>query len=257
MTSTHPPRRPVALVTGASRGIGAALAEALCAAGYAVAWAARSAEALHGHVAAHGGLAVPMDLTDDASVDAGLARVREALGPVDVLINNAGIAESAAVADTDDGLWARTLQVNLTAPFRLTRACLPDMIERGWGRVIFIASNAGITGYRFTSAYCASKHGVVGLTRSIAAEVARKGVTVNAVCPGFVDTPMTAHSVARIQEATGRSEADARAALAALNPQRRLIEIDEVVHCAMSLLPHGARGVNGQLLVVDGGQTSS
>lgn len=254
MSVLTPPEKPVALVTGASRGIGAAIAAALSERGYAVAWAARSEAALASLVAEHGGLAVVMDLTDDASMGAALERAREALGPIDVLVNNAGIAESAPVEGTDDALWDRALRVNLTAPFRLTRACLPHMVAQRWGRVVFIASNAGLTGYRFTSAYCASKHGVVGLMRAVAAEVATKGVTVNAVCPGFVDTEMTQASIERIQSTTGRDAAAARKALESLSPQRRLIEVDEVVHCALSLLPEAARGIHGQTLVVDGGQ---
>ncbi|MFN3197265.1 MAG: SDR family NAD(P)-dependent oxidoreductase [Bradymonadia bacterium] len=249
-----PPERPVALVTGASRGIGAAIAAALCAEGYAVAWAARSIDALRDLVAEHGGLAVALDVTDDDAMTRALDEVREALGPIDVLVNNAGIAHSATIARTDDELWAQTLAVNLTAPFKLTRACMPHMLTQKWGRVVFIASNAGLSGYRFTSAYCASKHGVIGLTRALAVEVAGKGITVNAVCPGFVDTPMTEQTVARIQAITGRDAESARKALESLNPQRRLIEIDEVVHSTLALLPHGARGINGQTVVVDGGQ---
>ena len=145
--------------------------------------------------------------------------------------------------------------MNLEAPFRLCRAVVPGMVERGFGRVIFIASNAGLTGYAYTSAYCASKHGVIGLCRALAVELARSGVTVNAICPGFVDTPMAQAAVDTIARTTGRDPAQARQALERLSPQRRLIEPAEVVHAVRSLLPEAARGINGHALALDGGQT--
>ncbi len=244
----------IALVTGASRGIGAAIGAALAADGHRVAWAARDRIALERLVDAHGGLAVPMDVTDEASVQGGLDLVAAELGPVDVLVNNAGVAESAPLARVTDESWERTLAVNLTAPFRLTRAVVPGMVARGFGRVVFVASNAGLTGYRYTAAYCASKHGVVGLMRALAAELATTGVTVNAVCPGFVDTDMSAAAIARIQRATGRSAEAARGLLEDLNPQKRLIQPDEVAHAVRMLLGDAARGIHGQAIAVDGGQ---
>jgi NAD(P)-dependent dehydrogenase (short-subunit alcohol dehydrogenase family) len=248
------PNGRVTLVTGASRGIGAAIGRALAEDGHRVAWAARDVAALEALAKAHGGLPVPMDVTDAASVQAGLDLVAATLGPVEVLVNNAGVAESAPLARVTDESWERTLTVNLTAPFRITRAVVPGMVERGWGRVVFVASNAGLTGYRYTSAYCASKHGIVGLMRALAAELATTGVTVNAVCPGFVDTDMTAAAVARIQKATGRSAEAARGMLEDLNPQKRIIQPDEVVHVVRMLLADGARGIHGQAIAVDGGQ---
>jgi NAD(P)-dependent dehydrogenase (short-subunit alcohol dehydrogenase family) len=173
---------------------------------------------------------------------------------VDVLVNNAGVAESAPLARTSDASWSRAIDVNVTAVFRLCRAVLPGMAARGWGRVITVASNAGLTGYAYTSAYCASKHAVVGLTRALAAEFARKGVTVNAVCPGFVDTEMTERAVANIVATTGRDAVEARAALAGLSPQKRLMTPDEVAHAVFALVPHEARGINGQAIALDGGQ---
>ncbi|MCA9547346.1 MAG: SDR family oxidoreductase [Myxococcales bacterium] len=242
-------------ITGASRGIGAALARGLAADGHRVALAARDGDALVELAAETGGLAVPLDVTDGAALPAAVAAAEAALGPIEVLINNAGVSGSAPLARTDDALWARTLAVNLEAPFRLCRAVVPGMVERGFGRVIFIASNAGLTGYAYTSAYCASKHGVIGLCRALAVELARSGVTVNAICPGFVDTPMAQAAVDTIARTTGRDPAQARQALERLSPQRRLIEPAEVVHAVRSLLPEAARGINGHALALDGGQT--
>lgn len=247
-------RSRICLVTGASRGIGAAIARGLAADGHRVAVAARSAEALAAIADETGGLAVCMDVTDAASIRDGVAKVHVAFGPIEVLVANAGIAHSAPLLSTTDDDWAAILDTNLTGCFRLARACVPDMVDGKWGRVIFMASNAGLVGYRYTSAYCAAKHGVVGLARSLALEVAREGVTANALCPGFVETDMTLASVQRIAEKTGRSEATAREALKALSPQHRLVETDELLALTRFLITDGARGINGQAIAVDGGQ---
>lgn len=244
----------VVLVTGASRGIGEAIARGLAADGHRVALAARSAEALERIAEEIGGLPVRMDVSSAASIDAGLARVREALGPIEVLVANAGIAVSAPVTGTTDHEWAAMLETNLTGSFRLTRACVPDMLARKWGRVIYMASNAGLTGYRYTAAYCAAKHGVIGLMRAVALEVAREGVTANALCPGFVETDMTRASIERISAKTGRPEDSARQALMSLSPQNRLIQPAELLALTRYLVSEDARGVNGQAIVVDGGQ---
>jgi NAD(P)-dependent dehydrogenase (short-subunit alcohol dehydrogenase family) len=247
--------KPVALVSGASRGIGEAVARGLAARGYRVALAARDAAALERLAAELGGLAVPMDVSDAASVEAGVLRVRETLGPVGVRVPNAGIARSAPVHRTSDAEIDALLDVNYKGSFRLVRACLPDMLAAGWGRVVFVASNAGLMGYRYTAAYSASKHAVIGLMRSLAIEVAARGITSNAVCPGFVETDMAQDAVDRIVRSTGRSAEDARAELAALSPQRRLVQVAEVAAAVCYLASPEAVGVNGHALTVDGGQT--
>ncbi len=244
----------VALVTGGSRGVGAAIARRLAADGQRVAVVGRDAAALEGVAKSIDGLALPCDLTDAGAMGRALATLEERWGPPSILVQNAGIAESAPLAKTTDEAWARIFEVNVNAPFRLARAVVPAMAKRGWGRVVHVASNAGLTGYAYTAAYCASKHALVGFTRALAAELARTEVTVNAVCPGFIDTEMTARTVQKIMETTGRSENDARAALAELSPQKRLMQVDEVAHVVAMLCDDGARGINGQAIAIDGGQ---
>jgi len=243
-----------ALVTGGGKGIGAAIAARLARAGARVVVAGRTLEPLREVALAVGGVALSVDLTSRAATDQFVAKVKDAVGRVDILVNNAGIAKSAPVAETTDQDWDAIFELNATAPFRLTRAFLPSMVEAGWGRVIHVASNAGLTGYRYTGAYCASKHAVVGFTRALALDVGASGVTVNAVCPGWVDTEMARNAVARIAEATGRSEEKAERALKGMSPQNRFIQVDEVAHAVWSLAVEGSRGINGQTIVVDGGQ---
>ena len=252
----------VALVTGAGKGIGRAVAIALARRGADVALAARTAtdlEAVAAEVRALGrrALAVPADVGEPADVTDLVASVERDLGPPAIVVNAAGIALSAKVLDTDDALWERHLRVNLTGTFLVSRAVLRGMIARRRGRIVNIASTAGKVGYLYVSAYCASKHGVVGLTRALALEVARHGITVNAICPGFVDTDLTAHSAANIAERTGVSVDDARRTLAAMSPQGRLMQAEEIADLAVMLAGEEARGINGQAINLDGGGVTS
>jgi 3-hydroxybutyrate dehydrogenase len=251
-------RDRVALVTGGGRGIGRAIALAFAREGAHVAVTARTAaevEAVATEVRGLGRNAVAevCDVGEPAQVDDTVRRVTRRLGPVAILVNNAGIAVSAKVLDTDDALWERHLRVNLTGAFLMTRAVLPGMLAARWGRVINIASIAGRQGYPYIAAYAASKHGLLGLTRALAQEVAPTGVTVNAICPGYVATELTWAGARRIHERTGRPYDDAVRALADHSPQKRLIEPEEVAALAVLLASDDARGVTAQAWNVDGG----
>ena len=243
-------RGKTALVTGGGRGIGRAIAERLAKDGARVVVTGRTSLEIHEVAELLGGVAIEVDLGDRKA----LARAVEKVGPVDVLVNNAGIAESATFDHTTDEMWDRAFEVNVTAAFALCRALVPGMVERRWGRVINVASNAGRIGYAYTTAYCASKHALIGLTRALAAEIPRSGVTVNAVCPGWVDTRMSAEAASRIAGKTGRSADDATMALASMSPQRRLLDASEVAHLVASLCADEARGIHGQAIPIDGGQ---
>jgi len=238
-----------ALVTGGGRGIGAAIARALAAAGARVLVCGRNKPDLDAVAGEIGGVAQRVDLTDRAATDAMVADA----GRVDVLVNNAGVAESAPLDRTDDAMWDRILELDVTAAFRVTRALAPAMVKAGFGRIINVASNAGVSGYGYSVAYCAAKHAMVGMTRALAIDLARTGVTINALCPGWVETQMADEAVTRIAAKTGRSLDEARAQLAQMSPQRRLITPEEVAHAALMLCGHGARGIHGQTIVIDGG----
>jgi NAD(P)-dependent dehydrogenase (short-subunit alcohol dehydrogenase family) len=241
-----------AVVTGASRGIGLAVARTLLAHGARVTLMARDAEALALAAAELGEGAAwqAMDVVDEASVAAAFARA----GAVDILVNNAGQAASAPFAKTDAALWQRMLDVNLTGAYHCIQAALPGMLDAGWGRIVNVASTAGLTGYRYVAAYCAAKHGLVGLTRALALELASKGITVNAVCPGYTETDIVQEAVANIARKTGRSELEARAQLAAANPQGRLVRPEEVAHAVAMLCLPNAAAMNGQAIAVAGGE---
>jgi NAD(P)-dependent dehydrogenase (short-subunit alcohol dehydrogenase family)/enamine deaminase RidA (YjgF/YER057c/UK114 family) len=253
----NPPAGRVAVVTGAGRGIGAATARALAGAGFRVVVAARSRDQIERQSAelvalGHTAKAVVCDVTSEASVEA-LSREAAGLGPVAVLVNNAGAAASMPVARTSLDEWNHLMAVNATGAFLCTRAFLPGMLERQWGRIVNVASTAGLSGGKYLAAYSAAKHALVGLTRSAAAEVAGTGVTVNAVCPNFVDTGMTAETVARIVARTGRTQDEALAAALASAGQSRLISADEVAAVVVSLsVAPGTHPPNGEVRILDG-----
>lgn len=248
---------PSCLVTGAGRGIGRAAAVRLSARGHRVALTARTCAevAETARLCAGETLVLPADITAPGITDELFGAVEDAWGGVDVLVANAGHAGSAPLARTTDADWDATIALNLTAPFRCIRRAVPGMVDRGWGRVIVVASVAAKVGEPYIAAYTAAKHGVLGLVRSAAAELARTGVTVNAVCPGYVDTPMTDRNVARISELTGRTPEQAREALIRKQPVGRLVTVDEVVDAIMLCVDNAA--VTGQGLNVDGGAVQS
>ncbi|HKF97673.1 MAG TPA: SDR family NAD(P)-dependent oxidoreductase [Steroidobacteraceae bacterium] len=248
-----------AVVTGASRGIGAAIAEALAEEGMCLSLWARDAAALADTVAACGAecaQACAVDVTDPSQVDAAIASARARFGAVQVLVNNAGQAASAKFTDTDPELWRRIIGVNLTGTYLCTRAAVPDMLQQGFGRIVNIASIAGLRGGAYLSAYVSSKHAVVGFTRALALEYAARNITVNAVCPGYVDTDIVKNAVANISRKTGRSPAEALATLVATNPQGRLVSTAEVAQAVVWLCRPGSESVNGQSLVLAGGEVT-
>lgn len=248
---------PVAVVTGAGRGIGRAVAVRLSAEGYRVALTSRSEDELRAtaNLCAGQTLVLPADITSGPAVDALFTAVEDAWGPVDVLVANAGSGVSAPLAATTDEQWAQMLEVNLTAPFRCIRRAVPGMVARQYGRIVVIASVAATRGEPYIAAYAASKHGILGVVRSAAAELARTGITVNAVCPGYVATPMTQRSVAAIAERTGRTQEQARAALAAKQGNGRLVTVDEVTDAVWLCVTNAA--LNGQGITLDGGGARS
>jgi NAD(P)-dependent dehydrogenase (short-subunit alcohol dehydrogenase family) len=250
-----------AVVTGGGRGIGAAVATRLVAGGYRVTITGRDANMLAAFSTALGGpsvcQSVTMDVSDRASVDAGMDQARATFGPIAVLVNNAGQAVSAPFLKTDTALFERMVGVNLMGVFHCTQAALPDMLAAQSGRVINVASTAGLVGYAYVSAYVATKHAVIGLTRALALEMATKGITVNAVCPGYTETDIVKDAIANIMGKTGRTEGEARAELAKGNPMKRMVQPDEVADAVAWLAGTGAASITGQAIAVCGGEVTT
>jgi 3-hydroxybutyrate dehydrogenase len=247
-----------ALVTGGATGIGYAIAEGLLAQGVKVTIAGRSLSTLQAAVQDLHELGqinyVVLDVTDAQSVQDAFGQAAQHFDVIDILVNNAGQTSSAPFQKIDAATWQQMLAVNLTGTFNCMQQALPDMLQKGWGRIINIASTAGMKAYPYVAAYCAAKHGVIGLTRALALEVATKGVTVNAVCPGYTETNIVKQAVANIVEKTGRTEEQAIAVLAGGNPQKRLIHPEEVADAVLWLCSPTSGSQNGQSIAIAGGE---
>lgn len=245
-----------ALVTGAGRGIGEAIAVRLVAEGARVTLLSRTQEQVETAAARLGDAAQALqaDVTDAEEMRRAFERAAMSFGAIDILVNNAGQARSGLLHKAPDELWHAMLSVNLTGTYHGIRAALPGMLERRFGRIVNIASTSGLRGYPYVAAYCAAKHGVIGLTRALALEVAQRHVTVNAVCPGFTETALIEDAIANIRKVTGRSAEAAREALTRTNPQGRLIQPPEVAHAVAWLCLPGSESVTGQSIAVAGGE---
>ena len=246
-----------ALVTGGARGIGAAITSALLGHGARVTMLGRSPSAKDGNAVAGEGAEmayVQADVCEPGTLDQAFAAARARFGPIAILVNNAGQARSAPFLKTGAALWRSMMQVNLDGAFYCAQAALPGMLDAGWGRIVNIASTAGLAGYSYVTAYCAAKHGVIGFTRALALEVATKGITVNSICPGFTETDMLKETLHNIVSKTGRTEAEARAELAARNPQKRVVQPEEVANAVLWLCLPGSEAVTGQAIAVAGGE---
>lgn len=245
-----------AMVTGGGSGIGRAIAVALASSGATVTVTGRHLEALEETRAQAPRIwAVPMDVADESSVIAAFATARKHRGPVDILVANAGIAETVPLTKNSLAFWRQTMAINLDGAFLCCREVLPDMLEQGWGRIIATASVAGLRGVKYGAAYAASKHGLLGLTRSIAEECKDKGVTANALCPGFVRTSIVSRSVEAIVKRSNMTPEDAERSLLHSNRQARLIEVEEVATAVLRLCDADGASVNGEAIEISGGQT--
>jgi NAD(P)-dependent dehydrogenase (short-subunit alcohol dehydrogenase family) len=242
-----------ALITGGGTGIGAAAAAQLSAAGATLSLLGRRMEPLKAVAESYGGTAIQCDVTDPARIAAAFDEARAANGPIDLLIVNAGIAESAPFHKMSRESWDLLIATNLTAAFDCSRAAMGDLLKSDNGRLVFVASVASLRGVPYAAHYAASKHGLLGLMRSLAAEYAKTNLTVNAVCPGYVDTPMTDQSVARVSEITGRSEGDARSAITNMNASGRLVDPHAIGNVIAMLCLPLSRDINGAAITIDGG----
>jgi NAD(P)-dependent dehydrogenase (short-subunit alcohol dehydrogenase family) len=243
-----------ALITGGGAGIGLATAKALAAQGAKLTLAARNFERVEEAAAALDAHPVSVDVSNETSVNAAFEAARARFGGIDILVNNAGITPSAPLHNTDRAMWDEVLAINLTGAFLCSRAALADMYANSWGRIVNVASIAGLKGGPYISAYCASKHGMIGMTRALAHEAAKRGVTVNAVCPGYVDTDIVTRAAENIAAKTKLNEEEARAMLYAGNPQGRLIRREEVASAIAWLCSDGAAATNGAAIPISGGE---
>lgn len=248
----------VAWITGAGRGIGEVIAREFAKRDICVAISARTQNEIENvaqHIRDDGGkaFAIVCDVTKPDSIANAAAQIQEKFGAITILVNNAGVGGSHKFLGHDDALWHKLIATNLDSVYYVTKAVAPMMVEQNWGRIINIASVSSKVGSKYTAAYTASKHGVLGLTRALAAEFIPYNITVNAICPAYVDTPMTEGTIANMVKRTKMSEADAKSYLEKLSPQNRLISSDEVAHVALMLIDENARGITGQAINVDGG----
>ncbi len=256
-TQTHL-KNQHALVTGGGRGIGAAIAEKLARAGMRLTIVGRDEKTLQSQAAQLREITTvhthTCDVTKPDSIALAFASASQTLGPISVLVNNAGQAESQAFIKTDLALWQKMLDVNLTSAFLCSQTVLPEMLETGWGRIVNVASTAGLVGYAYIAAYVAAKHGMVGLTKALAMELIQKNITVNAVCPGYTETDIVQAAIATIVEKTGRSQTEARHEIIKHNPQRRIVQPEEVAETVLWLCQPNSGSVTGQAIAIAGGE---